>query len=323
MVNEYWKKRIKAEQLAKIERDASLGDEFKRLYNYHYKEIEKEIQAFYNRYADKNALPIEEVRKRVDEMDVKAFEEKAKRYVAEKNFSQEANRELGIYNLKMKTNRLELLQRQLDLELIALGNDEQKRTKEFITEDYMHEIKTQAGLLGKSVLTKSEIAQTAKTLLNTPFKGATWSENIWKRQNALRKVVAKMTEDYILKGKNPTTFIGQLRQEFDVSASQAKRLAVTEGARVATEAQKQSLTVNGYEEYEYIAEPGACPHCAALSGNFYKVKDMMPGENAAPMHPHCRCSVAAHYSKTKEEYEAMLDKSRNTPLGEKIDDLWN
>ena len=29
MVNEYWKKRIKAEQLAKIERDASLGDEFK------------------------------------------------------------------------------------------------------------------------------------------------------------------------------------------------------------------------------------------------------------------------------------------------------
>lgn len=130
-----------------------------------------------------------------------------------------------------------------------------------------------------------------------------------------------MTEDYILKGKNPTTFIGQLRQEFDVSASQAKRLAVTEGARVATEAQKQSLTANGYDEYEYIAEPGACPHCAALSGKIYKVKDMMPGENAAPMHPHCRCSVAAHYSKTKEEYEAMLDKSRNTPLGDKIDDL--
>ena len=91
---------------------------------------------------------------------------------------------------------------------------------------------------------------------------------------------------------------------------------MTEGARVATEAQKQSLTANGYDEYEYIAEPSACPHCAALSGKIYKVKDMMPGENAAPMHPHCRCSVAAHYSKPKEEYEAMLDNSRNAPLGE-------
>lgn len=315
MVNEYWKKRIKAEQLAKTERDASLGDEFNRLYNYHYKEIEKEIQAFYNRYADKNGLSIEEVRKQVDIMDVKAFEEKAKRYVAEKNFSQEANRELGIYNLKMKVNRLELLQRQLDLELIALGNDEQKQTKDFITEDYINEIKTQAGLLGRSVLTEKEIRQTVKTLLNTPFKGATWSDNIWERQNVLRQVVAKITEEYLLKGKNPTTFISQLKKEFDVSSSQAKRLAVTEGARVATEAQKQSFTANGYDEYEYIAEAGACPQCAALSGKIFKVKNMMPGENAAPMHPHCRCSTAAHYSKSQEEYEAMLDKSRETPLG--------
>ena len=94
-----------------------------------------------------------------------------------------------------------------------------------------------------------------------------------------------------------------------MSASQAKRLAVTEGARVATEAQRQSLIANGYEEYEYIAEPGACPHCAALSGKIFKVKDMMPGENAAPMHPHCRCAVAAHYSKSNEEYEAMLDRA--------------
>ena len=223
----------------------------------------------------------------------------------------------------MKTNRLELLQRRLDLELIALGNDEQKRTKEFITEDYMNEIKAQAGLLGRSVLTRKEIKETVKTLLNTPFKGATWSENIWERQNILRQVVARMTEEYVLKGKNPTTFISQLRKEFDVSVKQAKRLAVTEGARVMTEAQKQSLTANGYDEYEFMAEPSACPHCAALSGKIYKVKDMMPGENAAPIHPHCRCTVTAHYSRTKEEYEAMLDKSRNTPLGEKIDDLWS
>lgn len=319
MVNEYWKKRIRAEQLAKIERDASLEDEFNRLYNYHYKEIEKEIQAFYNRYADKNGLSIEEVRKQVDKMDVKAFEEKAKRYVAEKNFSPEANRELGIYNLKMKASRLKLLQCQLDLQLIALGNDEQKQTKEFITKDYINEIKTQAGLLGRSVLTQKEITQTVKTLLNTPFKGATWSDNIWERQNVLRQIVAKMTEEYLLKGKNPTTFISQLRKEFDVSVSQAKRLAVTEGARVMTEAQKQSLEANGYDEYEYIAEPKACPTCAALNGKIYKVKNMKPGENAAPLHPNCRCSVAANYSMSDDKYEEMLSRSRNTPLGTQID----
>ena len=95
-----------------------------------------------------------------------------------------------------------------------------------------------------------------------------------------------------------------------IEAAMASPFAATLG-----EKQKQSFTANGYEEYEYIAEPSACPHCAALSGKIFKVKNMMPGENAAPMHPHCRCSTAAHYSKSQEEYEAMLDKSRETPLG--------
>ena len=87
MVNDYWKKRIEAEQLARMERDATLSDEMTRLYNYHFKELEKEIRAFSERYASKNNLPLSEVKARVDEMDVKAFEEKAKRYVAEKDFS--------------------------------------------------------------------------------------------------------------------------------------------------------------------------------------------------------------------------------------------
>ena len=38
---------------------------------------------------------------------------------------------------------------------------------------------------------------------------------------------------------------------------------------------------------------------------YFKVNKMMPGENAPPMHPNCRCSVAAY--EDSEEYEAWLD----------------
>ena len=41
MVNDYWKKRIEAEQLAKMGRGATLNDEMDRMYNYHFSEIEK------------------------------------------------------------------------------------------------------------------------------------------------------------------------------------------------------------------------------------------------------------------------------------------
>lgn len=309
MVNDYWKKRIEAEQLAKMERSATIGDEIGRLYDYHFKELEKEIRAFEQRYADKNGLSLSEVKARVDEMDVRAFEEKAKKYVAEKDFSAKANSELELYNLKMKINRLELLQYRLDLEMVALGDAEHKLTERFLNDEYVKEIENQSGLLGQSVLSAEQVTQTVQTILNTSFKGAMWSNRIWQRQDALREIVARMAEDYLLKGKNPTTMIAKIRKEFRVSASEAKRLAVTEGARVATEAQRQSYKSNGYDEYEFIAEPTACDICKALNGKIFKVKDMEPGENAAPMHPHCHCSTAAHFSMSDDEYEKLIQDS--------------
>jgi SPP1 gp7 family putative phage head morphogenesis protein len=309
MPSDYWKRRIEAEQRARLSRDTTLSDEMTRLYDYHFRELEKEIRAFEHRYADKNNLPIAEVKARVDALDVKAFEEKARRYVEEKDFSSKANAELGIYNLKMKMSRLELLQYQLDLEMVALANSEHKLSERFLNEEYTETLKVQSGLLGKSVLSASEIGKAAQTVLNTPFKGVKWSDRIWERQDALREVVARLTEDYLLKGKNPTAMIPQLRKEFGVSAGEAKRLAVTEGARVATEAEKQSYESNGYDEYEFIAEPSACDLCKPLDGKIFKVRDMEPGKNAAPMHPHCHCSTAAHFSESKSEYERLIKKS--------------
>ena len=226
------------------------------------------------------------------------------------------NSELSLYNLKMKMNRLELLQYQLDLEMVALGDAEHKLTERFLNDEYVKTLKAQSGLLGQSVLSSSQIEKVAQATLNTPFKGAKWSNRIWRRQDALRGIVARMTEDYLLKGRNPTTMISKIRKEFGVSASEAKRLAVTEGARVATEAERQSYQSNGYDEYEYIAEPKACDICRPLDGKIFKVVDMSPGENAAPMHPHCRCATAAHFSMSEKEYERLIKKSADSLIGE-------
>lgn len=72
-----------------------------------------------------------------------------------------------------------------------------------------------------------------------------------------------------------------------------------------TEAQKQSFEANGFTMYTFHANSGCCPHCQALDGQHFQVKDMMPGTNAAPLHPNCRCFVSAY--EDSEEYEAWLD----------------
>ena len=81
----------------------------------------------------------------------------------------------------------------------------------------------------------------------------------------------------------------------------------TELARVQVEAQKKSYIENGLEEYEYIACGGSdvCDVCKALDGKRFKIKDMMPGLNAPPMHPRCHCSTAP--SVDRKDYDEWLN----------------
>ena len=307
--NSYWRNRVELEQRAAIKRDEDYATELKKMHDYYFNEIDKEIRTFINRYAEKNGnIPYSEVIARLDAMDVAAFAEKAKRYVEEKDFGAIANRELAIYNLKMRVSRLEALQQELDLQMIALANEEEKKTGNFLKGEYLQGLKSQAGILGVSE--GATVSTAMKQAIDRNFNGATWSSRIWDRQNALRDIVKKATADLLILGKNPTQIISKLRKEFGVSAHQAKRLAVTEGSRVAMAAQKDSLESQGYDEYEYIAEPSACKICAPLDGKIFKVENMESGRNCAPMHPFCRCSVAAHYSKVVKPVEKEVEKPK-------------
>ena len=307
--NSYWRNRVELEQKAAIKRDEDYATELKKMHDYYFNEIEKEIRTFINRYAEKNGnIPYSEVIARLDAMDVAAFAEKSKRYVEEKDFGAIANRELAIYNLKMRVSRLEALQQELDLQMIALANEEEKKTEKFLKGEYLQGLKSQAGILGVSE--GATVSTAMKQAIDRNFNGATWSSRIWDRQNALRDIVKKATADLLILGKNPTQIISKLRKEFGVSAHQAKRLAVTEGSRVAMAAQKEMLESQDYEEYEYIAEPSACKICAPFDGRIFKVSEMESGRNCAPMHPFCRCSVAAHYSKVVKPVEKEVEKPK-------------
>ena len=230
--NRYSRERARLAQKATASCDSSYFEEVRKIHDYYFKELEKEIRAFESRYATKEGIDLAEVKKRISEMDVQAFGEKAKRYVEEKNFSPQANEELRLYNLKMKVSRLELLQYEMAVNMVSLADEEYKLAEKFLNKEYVDTLKTQSGILSMSVGSSQAIKARMDGVINTPFKNVTWSERIWSRQEALRGIVQKVTADLVLRRKNPTLAIPQLRKEFDVSVYEAKRLVVTEGARV-------------------------------------------------------------------------------------------
>lgn len=263
---------------------------------------QKEIDAFYGRYADKEQITLAEAKRRVSKLDIAAYQRKAKRYVADKDFSKQANEEMRLYNLTMKVNRLEMLKANIGLELVAGHNEQEKFMAKILRGRTEEELQRQAGILGKTVRNNAKLAE---TIPNASFHGATFSERIWGNQAALKAELSKQLQVGMIQGKNPRVLAREIQKTFGASASNAERLMRTELARVQTEAQRQSFLANGFEEYTFHANRGCCSACSDLDGKHFKIKDMMPGKNAPPMHPNCRCSASAY--EDDAEYEAWLD----------------
>lgn len=160
----------------------------------------------------------------------------------------------------------------------------------------------QAGILGKSVRNSEKAAH---AIVNASYKNATYSDRIWMYQGMLKAEMDGLLKSGLIQGKHPRELAKHLQKRFGVSAYNANRLMTTELARVQTEAQKQSFERNGFTQYTFLALGTACSVCRALNEKHFDIDKMMPGENAPPMHPNCRCSVAAYMD--SEEYEEWLE----------------
>lgn len=297
----YWVRReAKAREKSQSD-DSDKSDVVKRIFEHMFHSVTEQINAWYSKYASKEGISMAEAKKRADKLDIKAYEEKAKKYVKEKDFSQQANDEMKIYNLTMKANRLELLKSEVALELAA-GNDEyEKYVEDCLKDKTIDEMERQAGILGKTIKNNGDMI---KSIVNASFYNATFSERIWANQDMLRSELEGYMIKAIIQGKSTTSLISDMRKRFDVSYYAADRLLRTEERRIQTDVAKRSYEENGFSQYKYVVmNTKACDECRKLDGNIYDTKDMTPGVNAPPMHPICHCSTVPYIDrKLFDEY---------------------
>lgn len=300
--NNYWRRREEENLRANRKTEAEYEKAINDTYKYMLDQIQKEINGFYAKYARAEGITLSEAKRRVSKIDIEEYGRKAARYVKTKDFSKQANDEMRLYNATMKINRLELLKANIGLELVAGFDELQKYFEEKLTNRTMDEFKRQSGILGRTVQNNEKAAH---AIVNASFKNATYSDRIWMYQGILKAELDSLLKTGLIQGKHPTELARHLQKRFGVSAYNANRLMTTELARVQTEAQKQSFIRNGFTQYTFLAIGTACEACRALNEKHFDIDKMMPGENAPPMHPNCRCSVAAYMD--SEEYEAWIE----------------
>lgn len=300
---DYWKARnIELAHIQKSMRsDASYKGQITRLYNLVQEDIEKEIARDIGNFADRQGVSMVEARKLISKTDVEKFQDRAKQYVEEKNFSDQANRELRSYNVTMRTNRLELLEAKIHLNTTALANEEEYMLQNHLSKEFIKEYERQAGILEMTVPSQKQLARHAKVFVEAEFRGTTFSNRVWQSQRELQHGLENSLRRNIMLGENPRKTARELYEFVDETFVSKKyaadRIAITESGRLQTEAQRASMIDGDIEEYMFIAEPDACDDCQDLDGGIFKVKDMQAGTNANPIHPNCKCSTAGYVSR--------------------------
>lgn len=294
-----------------------LKDLYTRILGDLHEAIEKDI----NYLAKNEKLSYAEAKRIANDFDVKAFQEKAREYVRTKDFSPEANKELRRYNVALRVNRMELLEQKVNLITVDLANAEAAMLEEKLNNDWEQEIERQAGIIGMSILTVENLKKALSASLLSDLNGVTFSDRIWANQKRLRDDTTDIIRRALIQGENPKVGARKLKRNLnDLYLGKrgkggakfvSERLAITESARVQLLADKLSYEETGFTKYVYIAEldERTCQICEQYDGLEFDVKDMGVGSPMPPVHPLCRCSVAARYDEASVIADELIEEA--------------
>lgn len=282
----------------------SVNDELKvtqNLYNQALENITNEINRNYVNYSKSSGMKMEDAMKFVDIADVRRFNDQVKKYVKDRDFSERANADLKLYNLKIRVSRLKFMQLQMGLEIDKLNGKVVDSTQDFLNKQALDEYKRQSSILGDSLdYSKSAINSIVNANYSLGGNGSySFSSNIWNNQEKLKNKLNETLNRAILQGKNPNQFISDFKKIFDVQPSQVGRLLITETARVQGDVQRDSYKQSGIDMYDIVYERRACQTCISIAKSGpYELSKAEVGTNMYPFHPNCMCSIMPSLSKS-------------------------
>jgi len=273
--------------------------------------ISKEIEAWYQRFADNNQVSLQEAKKILNnkelaelKWDVNEYIKQAKAHGLDPNWI----KKLENASDKFHISRLEALKiHTQQASELAFGNEVDQIDKlisKIYTEDYYHtayEIQKGIGVgweIGKIDENRlSKIMEKPWTLDKQTF-----SDRIWKSKIQLLDAVDKELTQMCILGKSPDQAIENISNSLNVSKSQAGRLVMTESAYFASKAQKDCFTDLDVEQYEIVAtlDHKTSAICQQMDGQVFKMSEYEAGVTAPPFHPWCRTTTVPYFEDFNE-----------------------
>lgn len=305
--SDYWQGRF--EQLEKASHKDALTtySHIEQSFEQAQREIERNINNWYVRFANNNQITITEAKKILNANELKELKWDIQEYIKygqENELNAGWMKELENASAKFHISRLEALKLQTQQTLEKLFGNEldevDRMTSNTYTNNYYYTMfEMQKGFnVGFNIGTIDE--NKLSKIVSKPWAvdEKNFSERIWNNKTKMINELHNQLTIMCIQGKSPDSVIKYMSKKFNTSKAQAGNLVMTESSYFSSLAQKDCFKDLDVEEYEIVAtlDSHTSSICQEQDGKVYKMNDYQPGVTAPPFHNYCRSTTVPHFN---------------------------
>lgn len=304
---EYWSKRSEQLEEVLLNRGESFANDLDNQYKIANTRIQKEIYAWYQRFAKNNCISLAEAKRLLNTNELKEFRWTVQDYI---NYGQKNAvnpywlEELENASAKVHISRLESLKLQLQQQVEFLYGNQldglDKTMRDIYSEGYYHTVfEIQKGFNAGYSFSKFNENELEK-VISKPWAldGENFSSRVWKNKSKLINTLHTNLTQALIRGDNPEKIVGNIASTVETSRKAARRLVMTESAYFSAASQKDCYSDLNIEQYEIVAtlDSHTSKTCQELDGKVFKMSDYEPGVTAPPFHCYCRSCTAPYFN---------------------------
>lgn len=299
---EYWRLHSLETKQDKTVRE--LLTDMRRVYNRAMSDIDKEIEAFYGRYATENGLTMQEVHRLLDPSQLRSAKEELRRYYEfadpkkiNPQMSTAYRAKLHELESRMRISRLEEIKARLENIMVRLGAAEKEKFSQCMEKIYAESHSLASFSIDSSLGFSAGYTAPSNEVLNKAIQekwlGRNFSESIWTNKGKLLESIQTDLLSGIALGYNPRKIASAMHKSIGTSYRNCEVLARTESLHFANAATETAYKEHGVEKYQFVCglDERTCPVCGELDGQVFELKYKQEGVNYPVMHPQCRCST--------------------------------
>ena len=303
---EYWKKRFEVLEQKQNQIGVQCFSDIEKQFRQAQKQLEGQLSAWYQRFADNNGISIQEARKWLTAAELEEFKWDVNQYIQygkENAINGQWVKQLENASARYHISRLEALKLQTQQSIETLFGNQldsiDKTMKNVYRSGYYHtafEIQKGFGVgWDFAALDDKQIAK----VINTPWAvdGANFSERIWNnRTKLINELNTELTRN-IITGADPQKAIDAIARKMNASKKAVGRLVMTEEAFFSSTAQKDCFAELDVEQFEIVAtlDSHTSDICQGMDGKHFKTSEWEVGVTAPPFHPWCRSTTIPYF----------------------------